>query len=291
MGQRIPLTPTKVSSGVAAGALLRSYLRSGTSGGPSTLRRSTTQTSCAGRRSRTATARTAAQSATSGPLLPSSGAGLLVHDRSHGRTRGPAPRWCRPSVAAACEAAKPLIARDLALNLACVDLATPGPGLGAARLNVLLEALQVPLDTARQQAHGVPHAFRGALRGVLQLQLDARRGRSEGLEGHNTGVRGPGGAAPGHPLVRYLLDDLGVPFLSLAADVGAPMQALIVKLPDLLDRFHKARELFELGPLVVGRAQRHVDLDRLLYLGHTSLLCLRPSHPCTVGAARQLDSC
>src|SRR4051794_23903914 len=94
-------------------------------------------------------------------------------------------------VGAVWEAAKPPPSRVLALNLARVDLATPGPRLGATRLDVLLETSQVPLDAARQHTRGVPRAFHGVLRGVLQLQIDACRGRTEGLEGHNAGVRGP----------------------------------------------------------------------------------------------------
>ena len=36
------------------------------------------------------------------------------------------------------------------------------------------------------------------------------------------------------------------------------------ELADLLDALHGARELLELGPLVVGRAHRHGDFDALL---------------------------
>ena len=71
IGQRIALAQTKLASGVAGGAQLRDTFRSGSSVEPLTLRRNTTQTSGPGRFWRGATARIAAKSATSGPLLPS----------------------------------------------------------------------------------------------------------------------------------------------------------------------------------------------------------------------------
>ncbi len=40
-----------------------------------------------------------------------------------------------------------------------------------------------------------------------------------------------------------------------------------IVLVDFLDPAHEVREVLELGPLVVGRAHRYVDLDRLLDLG------------------------
>src|SRR6185369_18100711 len=87
-------------------------------------------------------------------------------------------------------------------------------------------------------------------------------------EGHDTGVAGAGGAAPGDALVGNLLRDLGVPLLVGAADVGLPMQALVVKLADRLDAFHETGKLLELGPLVVGFAYRHIDLYRFFNRGH-----------------------
>jgi hypothetical protein len=45
------------------------------------------------------------------------------------------------------------------------------------------------------------------------------------------------------------------------------VQALIVVLVDFLDPAHEVREVLELGPLVVGRGHRYVDLNGLLDLG------------------------
>ena len=67
-GQRMPLTHTNVAGGVAAGALDRYVFSSGVSPRP---RRNTTHTSGPGNSSRTATARTNANSAAKGPFAHS----------------------------------------------------------------------------------------------------------------------------------------------------------------------------------------------------------------------------
>src|SRR6266511_4292770 len=67
-GQRIPLTHTRVAAGIAAGALDRYVFSSGVS---PPRRRNTTQTAGPGNASRTATARTNANSAAKGPFAPS----------------------------------------------------------------------------------------------------------------------------------------------------------------------------------------------------------------------------
>jgi len=61
-----------------------------------------------------------------------------------------------------------------------------------------------------------------------------------------------------------LLNDLRVPFLVLEPDLGAPMHALVVELPNFLDALHELGELLEHGPLIVRRADWYVDLDRSL---------------------------
>src|SRR5215211_2147670 len=82
-------------------------------------------------------------------------------------------------------------------------------------------------------------------------------------------------AAPRDALIRNLLDDLRVPLLVLAGDLGAPVESLVVDLMDLLDAFHEAREILELRPLVVDGVHRQVDLDRFFNAGHGS--SFRPS--------------
>src|SRR6266700_2875580 len=72
LGQRIPLTRTKVERGVSSGALLRYNFHSGSSADPLTLRLITTQTAGPGKRSSGRMARNTRKSATNGPLCPSS---------------------------------------------------------------------------------------------------------------------------------------------------------------------------------------------------------------------------
>jgi hypothetical protein len=57
----------------------------------------------------------------------------------------------------------------------------------------------------------------------------------------------------------------------LPATVAPPVQMLVVELTHLVDVLHEARELLELRPLVVGGANRHLELDRLLDLRHRFL--------------------
>jgi hypothetical protein len=73
--------------------------------------------------------------------------------------------------------------------------------------------------------------------------------------------------APGDALVGQLLGDLGVPLVAGAAELGDPMEVLVVDLADLLDALHELRELLELGPLVVRRLDRNLDFDALLDRG------------------------
>src|SRR5207237_4580938 len=86
--------------------------------------------------------------------------------------------------------------------------------------------------------------------------------------GHRARVPCAAAARPRDALVGALLDDLGVPFLFLAADDRAPVQALVVELMNFLHALHEARKLLELRPLVVDRPKRCIDLDGLLDSRH-----------------------
>ena len=79
-------------------------------------------------------------------------------------------------------------------------------------------------------------------------------------------------AVPGYEFVRHLLDDPRVPFLLDAAHFGAPVQAIILNLCDLLDSLHEPGELLELCPLVVGCVERNANFDGLLNSSHGKLL-------------------
>jgi len=70
------------------------------------------------------------------------------------------------------------------------------------------------------------------------------------------------------PGAWLLLDDLGLPLLPLAADLGRPPDMTVVELPDIEDPRHELRELLELRPLVVCNRHRDAYLDRLLDRRH-----------------------
>src|SRR4029453_15184322 len=74
-------------------------------------------------------------------------------------------------------------------------------------------------------------------------------------------------AAPGRrpcpPLVGQLLGDLRVELALHAVDVRLPVGGGGVELADLAHAGHEARELLELGPLVVRGAYRHVYVNEL----------------------------
>src|SRR5436853_4869075 len=95
------------------------------------------------------------------------------------------------------------------------------------------------------------------------------------MEGDDAGILRAGHAVPCDAIVRDLLVDFGFPALVDAADFGPPQEARVAQLAHLDDAVHELRELFELRPLVVGRADRDVDVDGLLDGGHGLLLLKR----------------
>src|SRR5581483_202896 len=106
-----------------------------------------------------------------------------------------------------------------------LDLAAPGAGLVAARLDEALEALQVSLDARRHDADHVADVLDQALGLVLELKHDARLRGREAVEGHDARIRRSVDVAPGDALVGDLLGDASVPLLLLAADVRLPVEA------------------------------------------------------------------
>src|SRR5215204_1583950 len=123
------------------------------------------------------------------------------------------------------------------------DLATPCARLPTARLDELLEPLEIALDAAVGDAED-----------ITQLLLQAL----------------------GHEV--HLLDDLRVPLMALAAELRDPVKPAIVELPHLLDSLHEPGKVLELRPLVVGGCDWHVDFDRLLdRCVHLRSLCSCPA--------------
>src|SRR5690348_13032201 len=132
-----------------------------------------------------------------------------------------------------------------------MNFAAPAAGLLAACLDEILEALQVILNAPLQQAHRIAGALDRTLRFLFQSQRDARGVGAELQEGNRATIGRARGAPPDHGLVRPLFYDFSVPFLALTGDCGAPVQASIVALTNLLHTLHKLREALELCPLIV----------------------------------------
>src|SRR6185369_2817126 len=159
------------------------------------------------------------------------------------------------------------------LDAVPVNLAAPGAGGGPAGFDELLEAFQVTFDLALQEAHVRPDRLDDSLGIRIELERHPRVVRAERLEQDGAGVLGTLGALPGDPGIRDLVGDVGGPLLPPAGDLGGPAQRLVVHLDDGLDGFHELGEALELGPLVVGDADRNVDVDGVLEPSHRFLLC------------------
>src|SRR5690606_25821176 len=111
------------------------------------------------------------------------------------RTPGPAlresgPRWrrsCRHH--RDCRDPSPLCGR--------LDVAAPTTALGAATLDVLLEALEVTLHAPIEEAQGGPHVLDHAL--GIDVHLEGHPGGLivDAMERHHASVLGPGGGVPG----------------------------------------------------------------------------------------------
>jgi hypothetical protein len=70
-------------------------------------------------------------------------------------------------------------------------------------------------------------------------------------------------AGPRDALIGDLLGDARIPLLLFAADLGAPVEPLVIDLVDFLDAIHELGKQLELGPLVVRGRDGDVDVNRL----------------------------
>jgi hypothetical protein len=153
----------------------------------------------------------------------------------------------------------------------------PRAGFHAAPFDQVLETLQIAFCRELHAADRIADFFAGSLGLVIHVQHDSRLVIRNLVEGDNAFVPHAANAAPGDSLVRNLLGDLSVPFLGLAGHVGAPVQSRIVELLHFLHAIHEPRELLELSPLVVGRADRHIHLNGF-FNRRRGPQCARPLH-------------
>src|SRR4051812_23132856 len=106
-----------------------------------------------------------------------------------------------------------------------LDLAAPGARLRAALLDELLEPLEVALDPVVRDPGRVADLLHRAFRLDLHLDGDAGGVVVEAVEGDDAAIGGAARRGPGHPLVRRLLGDLGVPPPLPAGPLGDPVKA------------------------------------------------------------------
>src|SRR5919107_1120487 len=167
---------------------------------------------------------------------------------------------CRETRVAGGGGGRPGRPRRAAPRRLLVLLAAPGARLAAAALvEDLLEALEVALDLAVVEAERAADLLLQALRLPAHLDRDLGLAGVGRPERHLAGVGLAVDRAPGDPLVRDLVGDLGVPLVRAAAEVGDPVQVPVVELLDPLHALHEARELLELSPLVVDRVDIVID--------------------------------
>src|SRR5690625_3900191 len=150
-----------------------------------------------------------------------------------------------------------------------VDVPAPSAGLHPAALDELLEALGVGLDLTGVGTDRGTGLLRGVLGFPVHLDHHARLLVADAVEGDDAGVAGVAGdAAPGDPLIGVLLGDLGLELARLPAHSYYPAVAGVVDLGDGVHAVHELRKGLELGPLVIGGADRDVHLDGFLDRAH-----------------------
>src|SRR5436190_18793243 len=162
------------------------------------------------------------------------------------------------------------------LDLLAVDLATPTLALATGALDEVLEALEITLHAALEEAERVTGRLDRAVGLGVDPKRDACLGRALRREQDGARVVRALDALPRNALVRRLVGDVRGPRLGLAGDVGRPAPRLVVDLLDALDALHEAREILELRPLVVGDAHGDVHDDGVLESRHGDLLLGRP---------------
>src|SRR4051794_1853103 len=106
-----------------------------------------------------------------------------------------------------------------------LDITAPGAGFVAALLDEALEPLQVTGNSTGHEAEFVTDGLNHTLRIVFKLERHPCFVRIERMEGNDAGIVGARRIFPGDTLVRVLLGDYGIPFLSLAGDRRLPVQA------------------------------------------------------------------
>jgi hypothetical protein len=149
-------------------------------------------------------------------------------------------------------------------DLAVLDLAAPGAGLLLLHLDERLEARQVGADRALDVTHPAGRLLEQRAGLDVEVELDPRQPRRELVEAHDAGVRDALGHAPLDALVRTLGLDPGRELLRLAPDLGRELDRRLVVLRHAGHAMHELRPVLVLGPLVVGRLERHGHVDRLL---------------------------
>ena len=127
-------------------------------------------------------------------------------------------------------------------------------------LDVFLEALHVAVHAVLEHPEFVGGVLDETFRVDVHLRGDAGVVVVEAVEGDDARVLGSAVGFPRDAFVGMLFGDRGVEFTRGRTDVDTPVRVRVVELMHYLDALHELREGLELGPLVVGRADRYVHI-------------------------------
>jgi hypothetical protein len=126
-----------------------------------------------------------------------------------------------------------------------VNLAAPRTRLATARVDKILEALEIAANLRRDNANPIAGLFCRRVGFPTHIQRYARFAIGRFVETNFAFISHAGRAAPRDQLIWDLPKDFGVPFFFFSADLRSPMQAFIVKLPHLSHPFHDVSQRWQ----------------------------------------------
>jgi hypothetical protein len=149
-------------------------------------------------------------------------------------------------------------------ELAVVDDSSPCTGFDLLHLDEGLEAGKVGSHRTLHVAHSACRLLDQRARLHVERDLNPGEAIRDLVEGDDARMRDALAHVPHDPLVRALLDDLGLELLRHPPDLRLEGDGAIVLLRRLIEAMHELRPFLELGPLVVGGAYGHGHFDALL---------------------------
>jgi len=138
-------------------------------------------------------------------------------------------------------------------------------------LDELFESFEIAFNPTRNYPQHIAGLFDETFVIIHELKADAGTIWTDRSKVYSTRSILTAFALPGDEMVGNLIRDSCVPFLIFARDLGLPTQSLIILLCHLLDALHEARKFLKLGPLIIDRADRALDIDPLFHSFHKFL--------------------